>query len=202
MPFARGLHRIALVVILALSVVPARAQSDWERFTHPTVGFSLSYPPGWVPQTASNPNLHLILIGPSAARVPDFPMGVIVISVPAPPNATAERVFDGAEPLREQVGNARILRVDRTKLNGISAAVIYATSYVRGTDLYIMVLLTIAKSRGYMVVGVTALDSSQLAAETRQLQAILASFRLGQGSLDEHAVAPPELGQWVDGVQN
>lgn len=208
MPLPRAPYTIALVVILALTVVPAQAQSDWERYTHPTMGFSVSYPPGWVAHT--NPYhdpalapLHVVIVGPLAAGVPNFQMGVVVISVPVPPNTTAEHVFDGADqPLREQVGDARVLRVDHTKLNGIPASVLYATSYARRTPIYVMTLLVAANSRGYVVAGVTALDSTELAAETRQLQTILASFRPGKGSLDKTAVAPPAPGQWVDSAHN
>lgn len=208
MPFTRGPYTIALVVILALSAVPARAQGDWKQFTHPTLGFSISYPPGWVAH--QNPYrdpalapLHLVVVGPFSAGVPTFQMGVVVISVPVPPNTTAEHVFDGADrPLREQVGDARVLRVDHTKLNGIPASVLYETSYTRGTPIYVMTLLVVVNSRGYVVAGVTALDSTELPAETRQLQAILASFRPGKGSLDEHAVPPPGPGRWVDGIYN
>jgi hypothetical protein len=202
-PLPRAPYTIALVVILALSAVPAHAQSDWKVFTHPTMGFSVSYPPGWVPRIATDARLHLVMIGPSAARVPAFEMAAFVISIPARPNATIEEMYDGTNsPLEEQVGKSRIMRVDRTKLNGIPAAVFYETSFTRGTDIYVMVLLTIAKSRAYAVAGITALDSTQLAAETRQLQAILASFRPGAGSLNENAVAPPGPGLGIDSVHN
>jgi hypothetical protein len=201
-PLPRAPYAIALVVILALSVVPAHAQNDWKVFTHPTMGFSVSYPPGWVPHQNPYVNdpelkpLHLVIVGPSTAGVPNFQMGVVVISVPVPPNVTAEHVFDGADqPLRQQVGNARVLRVDHTKLNGIPASVLYATSHVRGTPVY-------ANSRGYVVAGITALDSTELAAETQQLQAILASFRPGKGSLDKTAVVPSGPGQGVNSAHN
>ncbi len=209
MPLPRAPYAIALAVIVALSVVPAHAQNDWKIFTHPTMGFSVNYPPGWVahpnPYT-SDPELkplHLVIVGPFAAGVPNFQMGVVVISVPVPPSVTAEHVFDGADqPLRQQVGDARVLRVDHTKLNGIPASVLYATSYVRRTPIYVMTLLVAANSRGYVVAGITALDSTELAAETQQLQTILASFRPGKGSLDQNAVAPPGTGQGVDSVHN
>ncbi len=196
MPLTRGPYTIALVVMLAFSVVPAHAQNDWQRYTHPTVGFSVKYPPGWVAHT--NPHttdpqlapLHVVIVGPFSAGVPNFQMGVVVISVPVPPNTTAEHVFDGAdEPLRQQVGDARVLRVDHTKLNGIPASVLYATSYARRTPIYVMTLLVAANSRGYVVSGITALDSAELAAETKQLQTILASFR----PPDQTAVAPPSF---------
>jgi hypothetical protein len=46
-----------------------------------------------------------------------------------------------------------------------------------------MVLLVAAKSRAYVVSTITALDSTQLAAEIQLLQAILGSFRPSAGSL-------------------
>ncbi|HVH31357.1 MAG TPA: hypothetical protein VNA31_06800 [bacterium] len=204
MPLARGPYTIALVVILALVGVPAHAQNDWQRFTHPTMGFSMSYPPGWVAEAVNNPNLPLIIVGPRAASLSSMRMGAVVISLPAPPGVTVEDMLgDFNKPLREQVGDVRILRVDRTKLDGIPAAMAYATSYTpQGRAIYVMILLMAARSRGYAVTGFTALDSSELAAETRQLQAILASFRLGKGNLDQNAVAPPGLGQLVDGAYN
>jgi predicted Zn-dependent protease len=195
---------IALVVILALGVVPAHAQNDWQRFTHPTMGFSMSYPPGWVAETANNPNLPLIIVGPRAASMSSMRMGAVVISLPIAPKTTVEDMLGNADkPLREQVGDVRILRVDRTKLNGIPAAMAYATSYTpQGRAIYVMVLLMAAGSRGYAVTGFTALDSTELPAETRQLQAILASFRLGKGSLDQNAVAPSGPGELGDRVYN
>ena len=178
MPLSRSLYAITLAVILALSAVPVRAQTTWERFTHPTVGFSLSYPTGWVPTPMSHPSLHLILVGPSAAGAPDIPMGVMVMSVRAPSNLTAGQLLGTAdEPLRDQVGDYHLLRVDRTKLNGIPAELAYATAHTKGKAIYVMVLLIVVNHRVYSVAGLTALDSTQLAEETRQLQAILVTFR-------------------------
>jgi hypothetical protein len=105
-------------------------------------------------------------------------MGVMVMSVRAPSNLTAGHLLGTAdEPLREQVGDYRILRVDRTKLNGVPAELAYATAHTRGKAVYVIILLTVTNHRLYSVAGLTALGSTQLAEETRQLQAILVTFR-------------------------
>lgn len=205
MRITRSLHTVALVVILAMTAAPARAQTDWQRFTHPTAGFSLSYPPGWEPRAFDDPTrpMQMMLGGPPPAGVPKIRMAVIVISVPTPPNITVEELLSGAgRPLRDHVDDLRILRVDHTTLNGSPAAVVYGTSNIAETDCYVIILLIIAKSRGYLVTGVTALGSTELAAETRLLQTILASFRLGTGSLDSNTVALLESGQRVDRIHN
>lgn len=188
MPVTRSPYAIALMVILALSVTPAEAQGDWVQFTHPTRGFSISYPPAWVPQIGNKPHLDLALFGPSAARAPAFEMAVFVISVPTLPTVTADDLVsdvfgDAVNPLREHVADYRLMRVDHTKLNGTPAVVGYATAQKGADPVYVMILVVATNSRGYAVAGITALDSTQLAAETRQLQAILASFRPGTGTL-------------------
>jgi hypothetical protein len=193
----RGPQTVALVVILALYVTPAQGQSDWKQFTHPDLGFSVNYPPGWVPRIVNDPDdlqLRLVLIGPPAARVPPVELAVSVSTNLTSPTETAEDLFaeifgDVSKP----VGNARVLRVDRTRLSGIPAIIVYATSitkstpyatsYPRGSAIYVMVLLVAAKSRAYVVSTITALDSTQLAAEIQLLQAILGSFRPSAGSL-------------------
>lgn len=197
MPLTRGPHTILLVVILALCVTPAQGQSDWKQFTHPELGFSLGYPPGWVPRIVNDPDdleLRLVLIGPPAARVPPVEMAVSVITNPTSPNETPEDLLSEIfGDVSKPAGNARVMRVDRTTLSGIPAILVYATSitkgtvygtsYPRGSAIYVMVLLVAAKSRAYAISAITALDSAQLAAEIQQLQAILASFRPGTGSL-------------------
>jgi predicted Zn-dependent protease len=205
LPLARSPYTVALMVILAMTAVPVRAQTDWQRFTHPTAGFSLSYPPGWEPRAFSDPahSVQMMLGGPPPAGVPKIRMAVIVISVPTTPNVTAEELLSGAgRPLRDHVDDLRIMRVDHTTLDGNRAAVVYGTANIAETDCYVMILLVIAKSRGYLVTGVTALDSTNLATETRLLQTILASFRLGTGSLDPNTVAAPESGQRIDRIHN
>ncbi len=81
MVLTRGPQTVALVVILALYVTPAQGQSDWKQFTHPDLGFSVNYPPGWVPRIVNDPDdlqLRLVLIGPPAARVPPVELAVSV----------------------------------------------------------------------------------------------------------------------------
>ncbi len=105
-------------------------------------------------------------------------MGVAVLTGSAPPKTKPEDLVAALDaPLRDQVGDFRLLRIDRTTLQGVPTVLIYVAGRSRSNDIYGLILFTIVKPRLYGLIGVTALHSTQLAAETRLLQTILLTFR-------------------------
>jgi len=177
--WTRGALFAILSIILLLTVSSTSAQTQWEQFTHPTMGFSLSFPDGWTTHTSNNPSIPLILSGPSSAGVPEVPLVIAVISAPAPPNAKPEHLLAASdESLRKEAGDYHVLRVDRTMLQGRPTVVIYLTGKSNGgRDIYGLSLFTIVKPRLWVVVGLTSLHSPELASETQLLQSILVTFR-------------------------
>ncbi len=174
----RTFSALVLAACLSLGSAPARAANGWELFTHPDLGFSLRYPAGWVATPLSQKDIPLVVVGPPAAGVPEVHLGVAVFVVRAPANVTADDLVAAADrQLREELGKYRVLRIDRTKLGGTPAVVIYLIGRGHEEELYGLVLFTIIKSRLYAVIGFTALNSTQLADETRLLQSILVTFR-------------------------
>ncbi len=171
-----GILGIALVCLLLGSAL-AGAESDWEIFRHPDLGFSLSYPSGWVATPGDVEKLPLVIvIGPQAAGVPDVKMAVIVLGLPAPAYVTAETLVSAFDrPMEQQFGKIEVLRVDRTRVDGVPIAVVYFTARDKGQ--YGVGLFTITRTRLYAVVGATALSSTNLAEEALLLQRILLTFR-------------------------
>lgn len=176
----QGVLVVTLSVILLFGSRPTSAETSWEGFTHPTFGFSISIPPGWTTLSLNDSKIPLIITGPSAAGVPDAPMMVAVFTGTAPLSSRPEDLLTASdEALQKQGSDYRVLRVDRTTIQGRPTNVIYLTARSKaGNDLYGIAMFTVAKPRFWAVIGFTSLQSKELASEAQLQQSILLTFRL------------------------
>ena len=175
----RWLHGLAAVlgVLLLSSTSGALAASEWQTFTHPDLGFTLSYPDGW--SVSKNPTgIVFMVIGPSSASVPAFKMNINVsyeeVRANTPLDQYDAQNESGQGPLFH--GYQR-LRTDKTVIDAYPALIRYYTWTNGGTELYQMQLVTIAGTHAYVVTGTTAKASTKLADELQLLVRILLTFR-------------------------
>ncbi|MDR7471449.1 MAG: DcrB-related protein [Armatimonadota bacterium] len=171
----------ALCGLLLVASGAASAATGWATFTHPRLGFTLSYPPGWeVARTATG--VVLLVVGPPPAGVSGLRMNVSVTHEEVPPGMTVEQYDSQNESgMGLLFTGYRRLRADRTRVGDYPAVVRYYT-WIRGdgVELYQMQLAAIAGTRGYVVTGTTAAASRRLAEEARLLVSILLTFRPGR----------------------
>ncbi len=176
---ARATARIAAAL---LAVLLAAGQSStaaaWLRYVHPKLGFSFSYPSGWViaPRISG---IEAMVVGPEPSGVSGLRLNVNVTTEPLPPGVSVEEFEEASDSqLRLLFQGYRRLRVDRTKLGSDEALLRYFTwKRNDGVELYQMQLVTVASTQGYVVTGTTATSSSRLQDEAQLLVSILASFR-------------------------
>ncbi len=175
----RWLHGLAAVVALVLltSASKALAASAWQTFTHPDLGFTLSYPDGW--SVAKNPTgVVFLAIGPSSASERPFKMNVNVTYEDVRANTPLDQ-YDAQNESGQGLlfhGYQR-LRTDKTTIDAYPALIRYYIWTNGGTELYQMQLVTIAGTHAYVVTGTTAKASTKLADELQLLVSILSTFR-------------------------
>ncbi len=173
-----GLLVIALVVTLGGGALPSLAAPGWQSYTHPTYGFSLSYPDGWTLKRTETSVIVMMAVGPKSAGQPEFRMNVNVV-VDSVPAGTSIEDFDAVanEKLQQIFPGYQLLRSDRTQLGGLPAVVRYITWHARNIDLYQLQLGLIVGTRLYVVTGTTLAASGRLKDEALLLQQILVTFR-------------------------
>ena len=176
----RWLHGLAAVVALSLLSPASRAlaASQWQTFTHPDLGFTLSYPDGWsVPKNPTG--VVFMAIGPSSAGVPARKMNVNVTYEEVRANTPVDQYDAQNESgLGMQFRGYQRLRTDKTSIDAYPALIRYYTwTSGDGTELYQMQLITIAGTHAYVVTGTTAKASTKLADELQLLVSILLTFR-------------------------
>jgi hypothetical protein len=176
----RWLHGLAVVVALSL-LIPARealAASGWQTFTHPDLGFMLSYPDGW--SVTKNPTgVVFMAIGPSSAGVPARKMNVNVTYEEVRANTPVDQYDAQNESgLGMLFRGYQRLRTDKTVIDANPALIrYYVWTMGDGTELYQMQLVTIAGTHAYVVTGTTAKASTKLVDELQLLVSILLTFR-------------------------
>jgi predicted Zn-dependent protease len=166
-----------LGVVLLVAPAHALAASEWQTFTHPELGFTLSYPAGW--SVSKNPTgIVFLAIGPSSASVPVFKMNINVTHEEVRTNITVDQ-YDAQNESEQGMrfhGYQR-LRTDKTVLDGYPALIRYYLWANGGIELYQMQLVTLAGTHAYVVTGTTAKGSTKLADELQLLVSILLTFR-------------------------
>ncbi len=173
---AAGLFFSAMV-LAALSGA-ALAAPGWQTFTHPQLGFSLSYPESWN-VTKGPTGVVFMAIGPTPAGVPNLRINVNVSYEEIPAGMTLEQYEAQNESgLGLLFSGYQRLRTDKT-VAGDSPAVLRYYTWKRndGVELYQMQLVTIAGTRGYVVTGTTSTGSTRLADEAKLLASIVLTFR-------------------------
>jgi hypothetical protein len=167
-----------LGVLLLVSAIGALAASQWLTFTHPDLGFTLSYPDGW--SVSNNPTgIVFMAIGPSSAGVPARKMNVNVTYEEVRANTPVDQYDAQNESgLGMLFHGYQRLRTDKTVIDAYPALIRYYTwTMGDGTELYQMQLVTIAGTHAYVVTGTTAKASTKLADELQLLVSILFTFR-------------------------
>lgn len=168
---------IVAALIVALGGSLASAQLGWQTFTHPKLGFSLSYPGGW--DTTDGPTgVVFMAIGPFAAGQ-NFRMNVNVTYEELPTKMTlAEYEAQNESGLGLLFSGYERLRVDPIMLGTNQATLRYYTwKRGDGVKLYQIQLVTVTGSHGYVVTGTTTASSTRLLDDAKLLTSILVTFR-------------------------
>jgi hypothetical protein len=169
---------VVLSVLTVLLAGSARAAEGWLTFTHPELGFTLSYPGSW--SVSKNPTgIVFMAIGPSSAAVPTRKMNVNVTYEEVRADTTVDQYdFQNESGLGMLFHGYQRLRTDKTVIDAHPALIRYYTwTMGDGTELYQMQLVTIAGTHAYVVTGTTSKSSSKLADEAQLLATILLTFR-------------------------
>lgn len=174
--FARMIAMLLLAVLLAAG--QSSAAPAWQKFVHPKLGFSFTYPFGWVIAPPMS-GIDVMVIGPEPAGVSSVRVNVNVTSEGLPTGVSVEQFEDANEAqLRLLFQGYRRLRTDRTHVGEHAALLRYFTWRRNdGVELYQLQLVTVAGTQGYVVTGTTATSSMKLQDEAHLLSIILASFR-------------------------
>ena len=171
-------HALLWVVVLLQAAPVLAAPQEWVQYTHPQLGFSLSYPKNWAP-TQGVTGIAFMTVGPNPAGVADLRLSVNVTMEQLPPNTTVEEYDAQNESgMGLLFQGYRRLRVDRTKIGSVPALLRYYTwKRNDGIELYQMQLVAVVGNRGYVVTGTTASTSKRLMDEAKLLVSILLTFR-------------------------
>jgi hypothetical protein len=173
-------HRLGALLGGLLLVAPTHslAASEWQTFTHPELGFTLSYPDGW--SVSKNPTgIVFLAIGPSSAGVPARKMNINVTYEEVRANTPVDQYDAQNESgLGSLFHGYQRLRTDKTVIDVYPALIrYYIWTSGDGIELYQMQLVTIAGTHAYVVTGTTAKASTKLADELQLLVSILLTFR-------------------------
>lgn len=174
----RAAGLIISAVVLAALGSAALAAPGWQTFTHPKLGFSLSYPDSWS-VTRGPTGVVFMALGPNPAGVQNLRINVNVGYEEIPAGMTLEEYEAQNESgLGLLFSGYQRLRTDKT-VAGDSPAVLRYYTWKRndGVELYQMQLVTVAGTRGYVVTGTTSTASTRLADEAKLLASIVSTFR-------------------------
>jgi len=169
---------VAALITALLAVGSVSTASAWLRYVHPRLGFSLTYPAGWVigPKVSG---IEVMVLGPGPVIAGGVRVNANVTSESLPPGVSVAEYEEANESqLRLLFQDYRRLRTDRTKVGEYVATLRYFTWRRNdGVELYQIQLVTVAGTQGYVVTGTTAASSSNLQAEVQLLTSILVGFR-------------------------
>lgn len=178
--FRPRVSSVAIILSVLLLVLPgtARAAEGWQTYTHPQLGFSLSYPDGWA-ESKGPSGVVFMALGPLAAGGPTLRLNVNVTYEEIPASMNVEDYESQNESgLGMLFAGYRRLRSDRLMIGSYPAVVRYYTwKRGDGVELYQLQLVTLAGTRGYVVTGTTTTASTRLADEAKLLVSILLTFR-------------------------
>jgi len=166
--FRRGVV-VAILAIVITSGTALAASPAWLKFTHPELGFSVSYPEDWM-LAGGVAGVDFVALGPQVAGVQGMRLNV---------NITHDVYHTKSEEALKSTFSAyRPVQTARLKI-GTLPAVLRQYTWKRndGIELYQLQLLTIDSARGYVVTGTTLAGSSHLKGETKALANIMLTFR-------------------------
>jgi hypothetical protein len=167
-----------ITLLLLLNSGQSSATAEWSRYVHPRLGFSLTYPAGWIvgPRTSG---IEVMVLSPSPVSPGGVRLNVNVTSESLPPGVSLAQYEDANESqLKLLFHEYRRLRTDSTKVGEYGARLRYFTWRRNdGLELYQIQLVTIAGTHGYVVTGTTAASSANLQGEVQLLASILVGFR-------------------------
>src|SRR5438132_1395933 len=122
-----GSLAIFLSVLLLALPGTAQATAGWQTYTHPQLGFSLSYPDGWA-ETNGPSGVAFMALGPAAAGGQSFRLNVNVTSEELPSGMNVEDYEAQNESgLGLLFTGYRRLRTDRLLIGSYPAVVRYYT---------------------------------------------------------------------------
>ena len=180
MTFQRG----TVVAILAIAITcgtalaaPAPAPA-WLKFTHPELGFSVSYPEDWI-LAGGVAGVDFVALGPQVAGVQAMRLNVNITHDAVPAGTSVDVYHTKSEEVLKSTFTAyRLVRSARITI-GTFPAVLRQYTWKRtdGIELFQLQLLTIDTTRGYVVTGTTLAGSSHLKGETKALATIMLTFR-------------------------
>lgn len=113
---------VAALMTALLAVGPVSAASAWLRYVHPRLGFSLTYPAGWVigPKVSG---IEVMVLGPGPVIAGGVRLNANVTSESLPPGVSVAEYEEANESqLRLLFQDYRRLRTDRTKVGEYVAA--------------------------------------------------------------------------------
>lgn len=169
---------LAIIVTTALLAnIPTAAAPAWVKYTHPQLGFSLSYPESWTVQAVSGADF--VAVGPAAAGVAGLRLNVNVTHEAVPEGTSADVYHTKSEEaLKTIFGGYRLLQAAQVKAGTFPAVLrAYTWKTNTGMDIYQLQLITVDGSRGFIVTGTTGAASTKLEDETTLLTDILVTFR-------------------------
>jgi hypothetical protein len=169
---------VTLVVALLLApAITATAAPGWVTYTHPQLGFSLSYPDSW---EATNPAPFDFRMRTPSAGVPGTYLNVIVAHDNVPKDIPLETYFTitgQGQAATPQVSEYVQLRTDRVMLGLFPALLRHLTYSMNGTGFRTLQLLLVDGTRGFRVQGMTRTASTTLEEDVSVLTGILMTFR-------------------------
>jgi hypothetical protein len=172
---------ILVLGVLALAAGDAPGAEAWKRFVHPSLGFSLSYPPDWAARSEQG-IVGVALVGPEIPGAHGLRINVNVVSEMLPREGNLELIESIAERQVSLIlSGYRRLRSDRTTLGGRPAILRYFTWRRNdGVEIYQMQLFTYAGRRAYVVTGTTLATSPTIEQDAGLLQRVVTTFRVGK----------------------
>src|SRR5574337_515721 len=169
-----------VTLIVALLLAPAimtTAAPPWVTYTHPQLGFSLSYPENW---EATDPSPFDFRMRSPSAGVPGTYLNVIVAHDNVPYGTSLETYFTitgQGQAASPQVSEYLVLRTDRVMLGLFPALLRHITYSGNGTGFRTQQLVIVDGTRGLRVQGTTRTASTTLEEDVNLLTAILMTFR-------------------------
>ncbi len=174
-----------LTLIVALLLAPATtttAAPGWVTYTHPQLGFSLSYPESW---EVTDPSSVDYRVRTPSAGVPGTYLNVLVAHDNVPFGTSLETYFTitgQGQAASTKIGEYTVLRTDRVML-GLSPAFLRHITYsANGTGFRTQQLVIVDGTRGFRVQGTTRSTSTTLEDDVHQLTDIVMTFRPRQRS--------------------
>lgn len=178
MTFQRGTVVAILAIAIACGTALAAPAPAWLKFTHPELGFSVSYPEDWI-LAGGVAGVDFVALGPQVAGVQGMRLN-INITHDAVPAGTSVDVYHvkSEEVLKSTFSAYHLVQAARLTI-GTFPAVLRQYTWKRGdgVELYQLQLLTIETARGYVITGTTLAGSSHLKGETKALSTIMLTFR-------------------------